>query len=445
MTLSEDSIVAIATGLSAAGIGILRVSGPASRMIATRMLGRAPKRRYAHYITWRDDQGEVIDQGLLLYFQRPHSFTGEDVLEFQGHGSIPVLQRGLQQLCSYGARKAEPGEFSQRAFLNGRIDLTQAEAVADLIGAQSDAVARAAMRSLQGAFAQRVATLQQALIALRVHVEAAIDFPEEEIDFLADQSIAAQLHTLQIEHRALQHDARQGCRLRDGLKVVLLGAPNAGKSSLLNALTGMDRAIVTAQPGTTRDVVEEQLQLDGVSLLLADTAGVRDSDDAIEREGIRRTREALQQADLVIAVIDASAADVMAQKTALQAELPRDKQTLWVVNKVDLQPETNLPKPDFLHLSEKLGSGLDDLRQQLRAVASGGTAGAAFSARQRHLDALESVERHLHCAEQHLTDRFGELLAEELRLAQAVLSEITGEFHSDDLLGAIFSSFCIGK
>ena len=445
MTEHADTIAAIATAPSAAGIGILRVSGPASAHIARRILRRTPKARYAHYVSWYDDQDELIDQGLLLYFPAPNSFTGEDVVEFQGHGSLPLLHRGLRQLCLYGARKALPGEFSQRAFLNGRLDLTQAEAIADLISAQSDAAARAALRSMQGVFAQRVNTLQQRLIQLRVHVEAAIDFPEEEIDFLADERIASELVSVTDELDALLAEVAQGLRLRDGMKVVLLGAPNAGKSSLLNALTGMDRAIVSAQAGTTRDIVEEQLQLAGANLTLADTAGVRDSADEIEREGIRRTREALKQADIVLAVIDCSRADTAQQKESLSEELATTTNVLWIANKIDIAAPPPSTEFDFLPVSSKRGAGIDELRDRLRQLAAAQHGPGTFSARQRHLDALRSVDSHLLHAKTHLDSRKGELLAEDLSLAQNALSEITGQYLSDDLLGEIFSSFCIGK
>ena len=445
MTEIVDSIAAIATASGPAGIGILRVSGPACGDIARRILGKDPTPRYAHFLSWRDDQGDLIDQGLLLYFVAPHSFTGEDVLEFQGHGSLPLLRRGLQQLCRYGARRALPGEFSQRAFLNGRMDLTQAEAIADLISAQSDAAARAALRSMQGVFATRVTALQQSLIQLRVHVEAAIDFAEEEIDFLADQAIVDQLTRITEALQTLQREVENGLRLRDGLKVVLLGAPNAGKSSLLNVLSGTDRAIVSAHAGTTRDIVEEHLQFDGASLTLADTAGLRDSDDDIEREGIRRTRQALRDADLILAVLDGSAADLQQQRSDLQKELPSQSTTLWLINKVDLRTAPVETEHEVLPVSSKTGQGIAQLQERLTELASSGFGEGTFSARQRHQDALSEVSTHLGRGQAHLSHRQGELLAEELRLAQLALSEITGEYLSDDLLGAIFSSFCIGK
>jgi len=447
MSTPVDTIAAIATAPGIGGVGVLRVSGPAVPAIAAALLGRAPEPRHAHFAAFRDDGGALIDRGLLLYFPEPASYTGEDVLELQGHGSPVLLDLLLRRVCALGARLARPGEFTERAFLNGKLDLAQAEAVADLIGARSQAAARAALRSMEGLFSRRVQALQQALVALRVHIEAAIDFPEEEIDFLADPLIVQQMKDLRAGLDELLREARRGLRLNDGLKAVIVGRPNAGKSSLLNALAGSERAIVTAVAGTTRDVLREQLDLDGVALELADTAGLRDTDDEVEREGVRRARDELRRADTVLLVTDAHHAET---DLALLAGLPDGVERLVLINKIDLDGETprleargGLP---WLWLSARTGEGLDALRQRLAVLAGAGQGEGAFSARRRHVLALETVATHLARADDVLAaTRAGELAAEELRQAQQALGEITGTYTSDDLLGAIFSSFCIGK
>jgi len=442
-----DTIAAIATAPGAGGIGIVRLSGPHALAIGETLGGTTLRPRHAHHVVFRDAHGDTIDDGIALGFPGPHSFTGEDVVELQAHGSPILLQQLLQGCLALGARAARPGEFTERAYRNHKLDLAQAEAVADLIAAGSEAAARAARRSLDGAFSQRVDALLAALTALRVHIEAAIDFPEDEIDFLADADLQRRLDGVLAEHGALLAEATRGQRLRDGLHVVILGAPNVGKSSLLNALAGNDRAIVTAVPGTTRDLLRENVQLDGIELILVDTAGLRASDDAIEREGMRRARAELARADLVLAVVDAREPEK--GRAALAADLAGMARVLWLYNKSDLL-EGTAPLPeqaDRLWLSAHNGRNLDKLRLRLQeAAGSGESTDGAFSARARHVDALRRVGVHLEVAAQHLrVRRAGELAAEELRLAQTVLGEITGMTSSDDLLGAIFGSFCIGK
>ena len=442
-----DTIAAIASAPGAAGIGVVRASGPQVPAIAQALLGRAPQPRHAHLGAFRDGDGTLIDRGLLLHFPAPHSYTGEHVLELQGHGSTVLLDRLLRRVCALGARLARPGEFTERAFLNGKLDLVQAEAVADLIAARSEAGARAALHSLDGAFSQRVHGLLDALIALRVHVEAAIDFPEEEIDFLADPAIGRQLEMLRMQLAELLAETRRGVRLTDGLKVAIVGRPNAGKSSLLNALAQSERAIVTPIAGTTRDVLREAVDLDGVSLELADTAGLRHTEDEVEREGVRRARGELARADLALLVTEAPHADA---DLALLAELPAGVARLVLVNKIDLDGSAphGETRGGLLHLwlSARTGEGLDLLRAELRTRAGAASGEGAFSARRRHVVALERVQAHLdHAAGALAATRAGELAAEDLRQAQHALGEITGSYTSDDLLGAIFGSFCIGK
>jgi tRNA modification GTPase len=448
MADSHDTIAAVATAAGMAGVGVVRVSGPAVPAIAEALLGRPPVPRRAHFAAFRDERGEQIDRGLLLHFPAPASYTGEHVLELQGHGSAVLLDALLRRVCRLGARLARPGEFTERAFLNGKLDLAQAEAVADLIAARSEAAARAALNSLEGVFSRKVEDLLQALIALRVHVEAAIDFPEEEIDFLADPAIGAQLAELRTRHADLLAEARRGQRLHDGLRVAIAGRPNAGKSSLLNALAGNERAIVTAIAGTTRDVLRESVVLDGVALELADTAGLRDTGDPVEREGVRRARRELERADAVLLVTDREHAEA---DLALLADLPAAAMRLVAVNKIDLDAGTTPHAEErdgttWLWLSARTGEGLDILRDTLRRLAGAASGEGAFSARRRHVLALEQVGTHLDQAAATLAQRHaGELAAEELRQAQQHLGEITGSYTSDDLLGAIFGSFCIGK
>jgi len=446
MNAPTDTIAAIASAPGMAGVGVVRVSGPAVPAIATALLGRMPTPRHAHFTAFRNGAGALIDRGLLLHFPAPASYTGEHVLELQGHGSAVLLDLLLRRCCELGARLARAGEFTERAFLNGKLDLAQAEAVADLIAARSQAAARAALQSMEGVFSRKVESLLQALIALRVHIEAAIDFPEEEIDFLADPAIAAQLDALRAELAGLLREAQRGVRLNDGLKVAIVGRPNAGKSSLLNALAGSDRAIVTPVAGTTRDVLREHLDLDGIALELADTAGLRDTDDEVEREGVRRAHGELQRADVALLVTDAEHAEA---DQRFFANLPAGVERLVMINKIDLDqaPARSGQRNGtrWLWASAKTGAGLDALRKALRLLAGAGGEGS-FSARRRHVLALETVRDHLdRTATVLATTRAGELAAEELRHAQQALGEITGSYSSDDLLGAIFSSFCIGK
>jgi tRNA modification GTPase len=445
-----DTIAAVATAPGAGGIGVVRLSGPLARTIGEVVAGMALRPRHAHYAVFRDEHRGIIDDGLALSFPAPNSYTGEDVVELQAHGSPILLQQLLRRCLVLGARTARPGEYTERAYRNHKLDLAQAEAVADLIVAASDAAARSARRSLDGVFSQRVDGLLGALTALRVHVEAAIDFPEEEIDFLADADLQRRLGDVLGAHTALLADAVRGQRLRDGLHVVIVGPPNVGKSSLLNALAGNDRAIVTALPGTTRDLLRESVRVEGVELTLVDTAGLRDSGDAIEREGMRRARAELARADLVLAVLDAREDQLEAEqeRAILAAELLDIPRVLWLHNKADLlEALPDSVQTDHLWLSARSGLNLDQLRLRLGAAAGAeeGVDGA-FSARERHVNALRRVGEHLDLASHRLRiERAGELAAEELRQAQEVLSEITGATGSDDLLGAIFANFCIGK
>ena len=455
MTAATDTIAAIATPPGFGGVGIVRLSGPAVPALAMDVLGRLPTPRLATHARFRGADGAALDEGLALYFPAPHSFTGEHVLELQGHGGPVVLDLVLARCYALGARPARPGEFSERAFLNGKVDLAQAEAVADLIASGSAAAARAAMASLQGVFSEQVAALTEAVIALRVYVEAAIDFPEEEVDFLADATIGTRLAALREQLAALQRDAGQGRVLRDGFTVVIAGPPNAGKSSLLNALSGEETAIVSGQAGTTRDILRSQIVIDGLPLHVIDTAGLRASGDSIEQEGIRRARAAVAAADRVLLMQDHSRLPPGALPAAaelLQAhDLLPDLPVTLLYNKIDLTggPAGLWDVPgDVPHigLSVATGAGLDILRAHLKACAGYSAGAGVFSARRRHLDALARAAAHLALAEARLQhDRAGELAAEELRLVQDALGEITGTFTSDDLLGRIFSSFCIGK
>lgn len=449
MIASGDTIAAIATAPGAAGVGIVRLSGSNALAIASAICARAPRERQTIYTGFRDNAGELIDDGLLLAFVGPRSYTGEDVVELQAHGSPVLLAALLARCCELGARHARPGEFTERAFVNGKLDLAQAEAVADLIAASSQAAARAARRSLDGVFSQRCHAVGEALLKLRLHVESAIDFPEEEIDFLSDAALQQRLSHTEELLQALLADARCGQRLRDGLHVVIVGPPNAGKSSLLNALIGSERAIVTEIAGTTRDLLRETVRLDGLELTLVDTAGLRDSDDRIESEGIRRALAELTRADVALAVVDAS--DAAPADSEFRRLVSMAPQVIWLHNKIDLLavPELNLSASDETHLtiSAHTGAGLGALREALRQAAGMGEAtGGAFSARARHVEALQRCSWHLDQARLRIShDRAGELAAEELRLAHDVLGEITGRVSADDLLGQIFASFCIGK
>jgi tRNA modification GTPase len=448
MSAGGDTICAVATPPGVGGIGIVRVSGPAVRTICTGLTGSLPAPRHAVLSAFRAADGELIDSGIVLYFPAPHSFTGEDVLELQGHGGSHVLGRVLQRVRELGARDAHAGEFSRRAFLNDKLDLVQAEAIADLIESGTDAAARAAQRSLQGEFSRHIHDLQETLTGLRVFVEAAIDFPDEEIDFLAESDVLDRCAGAVTALDAVLAGARQGRLLRDGIVLAIIGRPNAGKSSLLNALAGADRAIVTDIPGTTRDVLREQIDLDGVPVHIADTAGIRETRDRIEAEGVRRAREALADADVALLVEDVMGP--AAEDDALHREIPAGVHCIRVRNKIDLLPggaAIESDTPDRVAISARTGSGIQRLRAMIRAaVGVRDQAEGAFSARQRHIDALLRARGHLEAGIAEMAaSGSGELLAEELRLAQNALGEITGELLPDDLLGRIFASFCIGK
>lgn len=448
-----DTIAAVATAPGRGGVGIIRISGTASLAIAERLLGFKPTPRHAHYCTFQSTAGETLDQGIALYFPNPHSFTGEDVLELQGHGGPVILDLLLGEVTKLGARLARPGEFSERAFLNDKLDLAQAEAIADLIDASSTQAAKQALNSLQGEFSRRVNALVEELIHLRIYVEAAIDFPEEEVDFLSDGKIAAQLQSLEGNIAELLTSARQGALLREGMKVVIAGRPNAGKSSLLNALAQRDIAIVTDIAGTTRDVLREQIHIDGMPLHIIDTAGLRESPDRVEQIGIARAWEEIRQADRVLLIIDSTDADQCnAQKhwpEFFDEPLIYNKLTV-IYNKIDRSQLQLQPAPANHHeltLSATTGEGLGKLTQHLKSVMGfEGTTEGGFSARRRHIDAITRAQQHVKDGKVQLQDHAaGELLAEDLRQAQEALSEITGTFTPDDLLGRIFSSFCIGK
>ncbi|WP_129139821.1 tRNA uridine-5-carboxymethylaminomethyl(34) synthesis GTPase MnmE [Modicisalibacter coralii] len=451
---TQDTIAALATPPGRGGVGIIRVSGPACRAIAESVLGTRPAPRHAVYGPFLGGDGQAIDEGIALFFPGPHSFTGEDVLELQGHGG-PVLMDMLLECCvTLGARLARPGEFSERAFLNDKLDLAQAEAIADLIDASSRAAAENALRSLQGAFSERVAGLVERLIELRMYVEAAIDFPEEEIDFLADGHVASLLAGVQHELAEVRRSAGQGALMREGMSVVIAGRPNAGKSSLLNALTAQETAIVTEIAGTTRDVLREHIHLDGMPLHVIDTAGLRDTPDAVEKIGVARAWAEIEKADRVLLLVDATtteATDPMAIWPEFVSRLPDPSRLTLVRNKIDTTRETPQgdlsTTPPVVRLSARTGEGVDNLKEHLKAVMGyTATTEGRFSARRRHLEAIDRAEQALANGEAQLQGHgAGELLAEDLREAQQALGEITGEFSADDLLGKIFGEFCIGK
>jgi tRNA modification GTPase len=451
---ANDTIAAIATPPGRGAVGIVRLSGADVPRIARAILEVLPPARRACHARFLDARGETIDEGIALYFPTPASFTGEHVLELQGHGGVLVMDLVLKRALELGCRMARPGEFSERAYLNGKMDIAQAEAVADLIDAGTQAAARAAVRSMQGEFSARIAQLGELLTDLRTHVEAAIDFPDEEIDFLAAPAIVKRLERVSAAFDSIETAAAQGALLRDGLTVVIAGKPNAGKSSLLNRLAGDDVAIVTAAPGTTRDVLRQQVSLDGLPLNLVDTAGLRHAQDEAEEEGIRRARAEMQRADHILYVVDASAADPAAASEAngdfaAAAGLPSAVPLTLVMNKIDLTAapaQTSEGTPPRILVSARTGEGLDLLRARLKASAGYDAGAGALAARRRHLDALERARRLVEGAASALARRQPfELFAEDLRLAQRALGEITGEVTSEDLLGAIFGSFCIGK
>jgi len=441
MTTDADTIVAAATPPGSGGVGVVRISGERTERIARRMLGSLPEPRTATYRNFSGADGEIVDAGIALYFPGPASFTGESVLELQGHGGPLVVALLVDAVVELGARQAEPGEFSKRAYLNDKLDLVQAEAIADLIDSGTAQAARAALRSLSGAFSSAVGALAEQLVRLRMHVEAAIDFPEEEIDFLSDDRLAQRVQECDAAFAALLDGARQGRMLRDGYQVVIVGKPNAGKSSLLNLLSGQEAAIVTEVAGTTRDILREQIDIDGLAVELVDTAGLRNDPDRIEKEGIRRARKALESADAVLWIQDASDPD----HGDIDEDLPDGIPVTVVRNKIDLVDAGEAE--DAVCLSAKTGEGLDDLRRRIRNLAGYENQGeGAFTARRRHIDALRRAWRHFETGREALRQsRAGELFAEELRLSQQALGEITGDMSSDELLGRIFSEFCIGK
>jgi tRNA modification GTPase len=443
MTAQTDTIVAAATPPGVGGIGVVRISGPAAERLARSITGSLPEPRTATYRVFRNREGEAIDRGIALYFPAPASFTGEPVLELHGHGGPLVVARLVEAAVELGAREAAPGEFSQRAFLNGKLDLAQAEAVADLINSGTAQAARAALRSLSGAFSTAVESLSEQLLALRMHVESAIDFPEEEIDFLTDEALVSRLDACDASFAELLARAQTGRVLRDGYRAVIVGKPNAGKSSLLNRLSGEDTAIVTEVAGTTRDILREQINIDGLAVELVDTAGLREDPDRVEAEGIRRARAALRDADAVLWIQDAT--DPAAE--ALEDELPQGIPVIRIRNKIDLTGEAAGSEAAGLRLSAKTGEGVELLRERLRQAAGYEDLGeGAFTARRRHVDAIRRAAGHFAQGRRALDERrAGELLAEELRLAHESLGEITGKVSSDDLLGEIFSTFCIGK
>jgi tRNA modification GTPase len=456
---SPDTIAAIASPAGRGAVGVIRVSGPLVPQIAAGILGSLPAPRQARFSSFLDAQGKSVDEGLALYFPAPASYTGEHVLELHGHGGALIVDMVLQRLLELGCRMARPGEFSERAFLNGKIDIAQAEAIADLIDAGTTTAARAAVRSLQGEFSARITDLKSRITALRSYVEAAIDFPDEEIDFLSDNALRERLDAVFAAFESITTAARQGALLREGLHVVIAGKPNAGKSSLLNRLAGDDVAIVTDVPGTTRDVLRQQVHLDGLPLNLVDTAGLRATVDVVEVEGVRRARNEMARADRVLYIVDAAnpmadarAGDIDSTAWARDLEqLPAGIPVTVVFNKIDLTgSQARLDEasaPPRVFLSARTGAGLDLLRTHLKAaVGYRETESGALAARRRHLDALNRARQHVQNAADMLsTTRAFELFAEDLRLAQHALGEITGEFTSDDLLGEIFGSFCIGK
>ncbi len=441
-----DTIAALATPPGRGGVGIVRISGPQAPAIAEALLGFSPRPRHAHYTPFSDGEGLVLDEGIALYFPAPHSFTGEQVVELQGHGGPVVMDLLLKAIFALGARPARAGEFSERAFLNDKLDLAQAEAVADLIEAGSAQAARSALRSLQGEFSRRVHALVEGVIEARVYVESSIDFVDEEgVEFLGADELRARLDGVMAELAAVRRAAGQGRLLREGMSVVLAGLPNAGKSSLLNALAGEESAIVTDIPGTTRDILRERIDLDGMPLHIIDTAGLRESDDAVEREGVRRAWAAIEKADRLLLLVDDREGFGEAQRAILE-QLPESLPRTLVHNKIDLSGAGPGERDGALYLSAKSGAGLEQLRAHLKRVMGYEGAGeGSFMARRRHLEALERADENLRQAQAWLEQGSGELLAEELRLAQQALGEITGQFHSDELLGRIFTSFCIGK
>ena len=450
---APDTIIAVASAPGRGAVGVIRVSGSRVPVIAAGILGELPPARHARYSRFLDAQGSSVDEGLAVYFPAPASYTGEHVLELHGHGGVRIIDMVMQRLLELGCRLARPGEFSERAFLNGKIDIAQAEAIADLIDAGTAAAVRAAVRSMQGEFSARIAELRSQITGLRAYVEAAIDFPDEEIDFLPAEALGKRLSAIFAAFESITAAARQGALLREGLNVVIAGLPNAGKSSLMNRLAGEDAAIVTDLPGTTRDVLRRLVHLDGLPLNLSDTAGLRAAADVVEAEGVRRARSEIARADRVLYLIDAGAMDPGRpdQWAGELLQLPGGMPVTLVFNKIDLSgapPRIDAgASPPQVFLSARTGAGMDLLRSHLKDAAGyRETESGALAARRRHLDALDRARRHVQAAADILNNsRAFELFAEDLRLAQQALGEITGEFTSEDLLGEIFGSFCIGK
>ena len=446
---AEGTIAALATPPGVGGVAIIRISGPGVPAIAEAVVGRAPAPRVATFARFRGAEREVIDEGIVIYFPSPASFTGEHVLELHGHGGPVVADMLLRRVLGCGARLADPGEFSKRAFLNGKLDLVQAEAIADLIESGTAAAARLAVRSLEGEFSRRIHGLVERVTELRIYVEAAIDFPEEEIDFLSDGKVSTDLRDIHETLGEIQESAQLGRLMRDGMTLVIAGEPNAGKSSLMNRLAGTEAAIVTDIPGTTRDLLRERVQLDGIPLHIVDTAGLRESADPVEQEGIRRARDEIKRADHILWIFD-DRTDPECRSLNRDWVSPGVPLTL-VRNKIDVTGtppgKRELGTGVEIALSAKTGDGIDLLRAHLKSGTGLGSAGEGeFIARRRHLEALDKAEGHLEAGQRALVEMgSGELLAEDLRQTQRALAEITGEFTADDLLGKIFSSFCIGK
>lgn len=452
---NQETIAAQATAPGRGGVGIIRVSGSLAREVANKVLGKCPKTRVAEYLPFKNLKGDELDQGIALFFEGPNSFTGEDVLELQGHGGPVLLDMILKEICQISkVRIAKPGEFSERAFLNDKMDLTQAEAIADLINANSEQAAQSALHSLQGQFSKHINKLVEQVIHLRMYVEAAIDFPEEEIDFLSDGKVSGDLNAIITQLNEVTSQAKQGSIMREGMRVVIAGRPNAGKSSLLNALAGRDAAIVTDIAGTTRDVLREHIHIDGMPLHIIDTAGLRESPDIVEQIGIERAWDEIKQADRVLFMLDATDTDETDPHQIWPEfidKLPEKMEITVIRNKVDLSKEQvgsqEINNQTVINLSAKNNAGIDLVKDHLKQIMGykGSTEGG-FMARRRHLEALSHAAEHLEIGQTQLEMHIaGELLAEELRLTQQYLNEITGEFTSDDLLGQIFSSFCIGK
>lgn len=447
MLIANDTIAAIATASGAGGIGVVRISGSLSQFIAAQILGDCPASRHAAYLPFYDEHQQLIDRGIAIYYQNPHSYTGEDVLELQAHGGTALMQLLLARCIQLGARQAEPGEFTKRAYLNDKIDLAQAEAVIDVINATTIEAAKSAIRSLSGEFSHSINLVLAKLINLRMYVEACLDFPEEEIDFISQGNVAEKLDAIIRELQLVFAKAKQGSLLREGMQIVLVGRPNVGKSSLMNQLSGEEVAIVTPIAGTTRDSIKNIIQINGIQLHIIDTAGLRDTDDEVEKIGIARTYQALENAQVALLLIDAANGIGSEEKSVLE-RLPQEIDKIWIHNKIDASNDDakviKISGETHIYLSAKTGEGVLLLKEQLLNIAGyKENSEGVYMARARHLDALRQVDDHLTNASKQINA--AELVAEELKLAQDALSSITGEFTPDDLLGEIFSKFCIGK